>query len=114
MPKKSVITDQKKEALFQALRDKLPLSYACDIIGIPRQTVYDWIKKNELFRAQIAIAKSQAIRDLVETTEKQGGAWKLLKNLAKEEFKEHVEIKEEATHQLFVSVDDDEQEVFDL
>lgn len=92
MPKKSVITDQKKMELYQALEAAMPLSFACDLIGIPRQTVYAWMQTNPAFKTQIDIARAKAIQGLVEATGKQGGAWKLLKNLGKEEFKERVEV----------------------
>lgn len=88
MPKKSIVTEQKKKELYQALEEAMPLTYACDIIGIPRRTVYDYMSKDNVFRTQIELAKAKAIRGLVKLTAKQNGAWKLLKNLGKEEFKE--------------------------
>jgi len=108
MPAKSRITDQKKEELFEALRKALPVTIACDLIGIPRQTVYDWMKKNDAFRTQVNICKAEAIRGLVAMTGKQGGAWKLLKNLGKEEFKEHVDITSEQRVMFEVDAGDEE------
>lgn len=102
------ITDQKKEQLFEALREGLPISYACDYIGIPRQTIYDWMKRNDDFRTQITLNKAIAIKGLVALTSKQGGAWKLLKNLAKDEFKEHIEVEENSTHTFVLETGDGE------
>lgn len=93
MPKESVLTVQKKLELCQALAKRLPLSYACDLTELPRSTVYDAMKNDEGFRTQVAKAKAQSIHYLVDLTEQQsGGPWKILKNIGKEEFKEHVEI----------------------
>lgn len=107
---------RKQEGLFEALRKAMPLSYACDLVGVPRQTVYDRMNPkhasfDEAFRTKVAVAKAEAIKGLVALTGKQNGAWKLLKNLAKEEFKEHVEIKEESKHTLLLDTGEDEEEI---
>lgn len=91
MAKKTSLTQEARKAILEALRDKLPLSFACDIAKVPRQTCYDLMNSDYTWRTQIAHAKTVAIRDLIESTNRQGGAWKLLKNIGKEEFKEHVE-----------------------
>lgn len=85
------ITARQLEQLCEALEEAMPLSYASDLVGLPRQTVYDTYKRDPNFRAKIEIAKAVAIRGLVKLTAKQQGGWKLLKNLGREEFKETME-----------------------
>lgn len=91
MPKATVLTMQKREELYKALKEAMPFNYACDLCGIPRRTAYDYLKKDETFRTQVELSKAIAIRGLVALTSKQSGAWKLLKCLGKEEFKEVLE-----------------------
>lgn len=110
MPKATVLTEQKKKALCDALRECMPLSYACDLVGVPRRTVYDHMGKDEAFRTQVDIAKAVAIRGLVEATNKQSGAWKLLKNLGKEEFKEIVEYRVDESTPILIAGDGDDGE----
>lgn len=105
MPKQTILTAQKKEELYQALTEAMPLSYACDVIGIPRSTVYAHMKEDDAFKTQIELSKAIAIRGLVKLTAKQGGAWKLLKNVGKEEFKEHVEVQASIKDTLMVVAD---------
>lgn len=116
MPKKSILDDRKKKELCEALKKAMPMTYACDLVGVPRQTVYDKINPkhasyDDAFRTQVAIAKAEAIRGLIALTGQQNGAWKLLKNLGKDEFKEHVEVKQESTHSLLLDTGDDEEEI---
>jgi len=109
MPRTSIINDQKKAALLAAIKEGMPVSYACDLIGIPRQTIYDWIKRHESFRYEINIAKAVAIKGLIGEVKEQKGSWKLLKNLGKEEFKEHVEV--EYTNPMPVVINEDLDEL---
>jgi len=85
------ITARQLEDLCEALEEAMPLSFACDLVGLPRQTVYDTMKRDAGFRTKIELSKAKAIRGLVKLTAKQQGGWKLLKNLGKEEFKEVLE-----------------------
>lgn len=82
MPKKTILDERKKKELYQALEQALTLKYACDIIGVPRTTVYDYLKKDDAFRTQVELAKATAIRGLVKLSAKQGKAWNLLKSLS--------------------------------
>lgn len=91
MGRKIEFTDKKKKALCSALEKGMPLTYAADLVGISRTTVHSHMNpKDDLydedFRTQVKVAKATAIRGLIALTGKQGGAWKLLKNLAKDEF----------------------------
>lgn len=91
MGRKIEFTAKKKKALCDALEKGMPLIYAADLVGISRTTVHSHMNPDdplfdEDFRTQVAISKATAIRGLIALTGKQGGAWKLLKNLAKGEF----------------------------
>ena len=91
MPERNKLTKEKKKEICKALEKALPFNYSCDLAGIARNTAYDHLNEKHAsydpeFRAQVAIAKAAAIKGLVALTGKQNGAWKLLKNLAKDEF----------------------------
>ena len=101
---------RKLDELCDALKECMPLTYACDLVGLPRQTVYDWIKRDDKVRAKIEVAKAAAIKRLVTGTEKQGGSWKLLKNLGRDEFKEHVEVEEKHTATIVLDTGDEKKE----
>lgn len=107
-----VLTPALRETILDALRKAMPLSYACDLAGIDRNTVYNEMKRDRNFSAQIAIAKAEAIKGLVSLTAKQGGGWKLLKNLGREEFKEHVEVEQNETHRFVIDPGDGEPDEF--
>lgn len=76
------IDARKLKELCQALEQALTLKYACDIVGLPRQTVYDSIKRDDHIRTQIELAKAKAIHGLVKLSAKQGKSWNILKNLS--------------------------------
>jgi len=110
MAKKTSLTQEARAAILEALRKAMPLSYACDLAAVPRRTCYDEMERNFEWRTQVYTAKAEAIRGLVALTGKQGGAWKLLKNLGREEFKEHIEqhFSEELTDVLSASGTEEE------
>ena len=99
-----------RRILLDAIRKGMPISYASDIAGIDRQTVYNRRDADEKFSAELRLAKAEAIRGLISLTAKQSGAWRLLKNLASDEFKEHIEVEQKATMTLVVDTGDGEEE----
>ena len=103
-------TEAARNIIISSLREALPFSYSCDYAGIDRQTGYRWMESDKEFAAQVAIAKAYAISSLVADTRRQSGAWKLLKNIGREEFKEHVEIKQESELTLILDTGDGEEQ----
>ena len=95
-----------RRLIIDALRKCMPFTYACDLVGIHRTTGYNWLKSNKSFSIEVAIAKAEAIQGLVALTAKQNGAWKILKNIGKEQFKEQIEITEEYRHTLTIKAPD--------
>lgn len=91
-----------RRVILDALAECMPFNYACDLAGIDRETGYRWMRKDKAFAAQVAIAKATAIKGLVDLTAKQSGAWKLLKNLGRDEFQERVEVEQTSNHRIIV------------
>ncbi|MCB0423041.1 MAG: hypothetical protein KDD13_00240 [Mangrovimonas sp.] len=84
-------TDKKKQALCDAIKEGMPFSYACDLVGVSRTTAYNHMDKtkdvyDEGFVSQMAVAKAMAVRGLISLVKQEKGAWKLLKNIARDEF----------------------------
>lgn len=103
MPKLDAITEQNKLDICKALEEGLPLLLACDLVGVKRRTCHDHLDKKSprfdaSFCSRVAIAKAVAVRGLVALTKEQNGAWRLLKNVGREFFKEHVEVKSTNTN----------------
>lgn len=91
--KSRVLTEEKRKQLYKALEDGISITYAANLIGVGKSTIYDHMKANEDFRIEVEIAQAKAIKGLVALVRKQkGGAWKLLKSLGKEDYKDHHEV----------------------
>lgn len=86
------VNARKFELLLEAIETPMPLSYACDLVSLPHQTVRDTMLRDENFRAELAVAKAKGIRKLILSSAKQNSSFKLLKNLARDEFNDNVEI----------------------
>ena len=88
-------TEPKVRILLDAIERAIPLNLACDHARIGRTTFYDWMKVDDDFRTQVAYARSKAVGELVREVRKRD-PWKILKNIAPEEFKDSVEAPTQA------------------
>lgn len=95
---------RKFELLLEAIQTPMPLSYACDLVRLPRQTVRDTMNRDENFRAEVAVAKAIGIRKLILSSAKQNSSFKLLKNLANDEFNDNVAISTPQPLQVNVEI----------
>jgi hypothetical protein len=84
------------QLLCKALEDCMPLDRACDLIGIGRRTVYEWIQTDPVFRAQVAMARAKAIKGLVKGVSKDdpGGKWKILRSIDHKNFGDNLTVRE--------------------
>ena len=88
MSRKSKKVDGHVRILLDAIQSGMPVNLACDFAQIGRTTFYEWHKSDSGFRTQIAYAKSKAIREFISLVAKKD-PWKILKNLAPEDFKDY-------------------------
>lgn len=73
--------------LLDTLRDGAPISTACDIAGIDRQTFYNWIDKDAAFSAMARGARAFAVMHLIKL-QRIKDPWKLLRSIDPENFKD--------------------------
>lgn len=94
----SLKTPETVELILKKVSEGLPLVHAFNLAGIGESTGYEWIEKDPIFRRQIASSKSEAVQKLMRmvVTDK-GGAWKLLKNVDPENFKETQHVDHSST-----------------
>lgn len=91
-------TPEKMAEIIRHLRDGLPKELACNISNVGYRTFRTWVSEDEDFRQRVKVATSTAIADLMkEVRSDRGGAWKLLKNIGKDYFKENVEVDHKST-----------------
>ncbi len=84
---------EKMAEIIRHVRDGIPIEHVAALCNIGEQTIRDWRRDDEDFRARIDCAKSRSIADLMKRVRNEsGGAWKLLKNLDKKNFRENVEL----------------------
>jgi hypothetical protein len=105
----SVMTDDRKEAILEALRDGMPQRYAAHLVGIHHETLRLYLERDLGFLAKCNVAKAIGIGGLVQLTKEQNGAWKLLKNIGKEEFKEHIDISYDESKPITIHGTDGEE-----
>ena len=84
------------QLLCEALQDCMPLDRACDLVGIHRNTVYEWIKTDPIFRAKIQLARANAVNWLVNRVKltDPSGPWKILKSTDPRNFGDEIRIRE--------------------
>lgn len=83
----TAIDDTRQEAFFSFLKDGLSLDHAASLAGIPRSTVYDWLRRAKeptasdayrAFAAGVEVARAElerkALRSLLRAAEK--GEWR--------------------------------------
>lgn len=103
-------TDEVAEKIVQEVKNCVPLRYAAPIHGVSYDTARLYYNSDPVFRSKVDAAKSASVRALVGLTLKQTGAWKILKNIGKEEFKEHVEVSYDESKPITIHGIDDESE----
>ena len=80
-----------KRIILECLKEGVAFKYACNLAEIDKTTGYRWMEEDPVFATQCHAYKAMAIRMLVsKVTEKD--AWKILKNIGKDEYKEHVNV----------------------
>lgn len=83
---------------------KMPLYLAAAYGKISRETLRVWMRDDPDFLAQIEYAKAEAAGELIDkVSSDSNGAWKILKNLQAEHFKDEVEVKE--THHTILTLE---------
>lgn len=88
-----VLTLEKKKQLYKALENGVSIRFAAALIGVGKTTVYKQMEVDPVFGTEVRIAQAIAVEGLVAQVRKsKGGAWKLLKNLGKEDYKDHHEV----------------------
>ncbi len=82
--------------LCKALKDCMPLDRACDLVGVGRRTVYDWLRTDPDFRTQVMTAKAEAVSHLINQVKANDptGEWKLLRSLDHKNFGDELRIRE--------------------
>lgn len=106
----SVMTDERKEAILEALRGGLPQRYSAHLVGIHHETLRQYLEKDSDFLARVNVAKAIGISLFKGLTAEQNGAWKILKNIGKEEFKENIEIHYDESKPITLAGDDGEDD----
>lgn len=94
MGRKSKDTPQNRRIILDNLRDCVPLKYASRLAGVDPDSVYNWMKADPNFSAQVAAAKSESVRGCVIDVRK-ADPWKILKNIARDEFTDTHHVVEE-------------------
>lgn len=98
----SVMTDERKEAILEALRGGLPARYSAHLVGIHHDTLRKYLERDLDFSARVNIAKAIGIKGFKNLTAEQGGAWKILKNIGKEEFKENIDLSFDESKEIIL------------
>jgi hypothetical protein len=105
-------TEELSNKIVADIAQCVPLRYASQMHGITYETAMSYYNSDSVFRKKCDAAKAASVRGLVALTAKQSGAWKLLKNLGKEEFKEHVEISYDESKPITIhGIDDDSEAI---
>lgn len=96
------MTDERKEAILEALRGGLPARYSAHLVGIHHDTLRKYLERDLDFSARVNIAKAIGIKGFKNLTAEQGGAWKILKNIGKEEFKENIDLSFDESKEIIL------------
>lgn len=82
---------------------KMPRYLAAKFARIHRDTLSSWLDKDPEFLAEIEQAEAQAAHGLLQVvTQDSNGAWKVLKNIQPEYFKDEVQVQQ--TNQFMISL----------
>ena len=82
-------TDERRSIILEAIQNKMPLYLAANYAKLDRTTLHRWIRQDVEFATQIEWAKAKAAGVLIDkVASDSNGAWKLLKNLQPDYFKD--------------------------
>lgn len=104
----SVMTPDRKEAILEALRGGLPQRYSAHLVGIHHETLRLYLERDVDFLARVNVAKAIGISLFKGLTAEQNGAWKILKNIGRDEFRENIQIEYDESKPITIAGDDGE------
>lgn len=110
MGRPTVFTPAKKALMLQAIEDGLTRNYAAQLVGIHPETLRLHLQKDSSFLDEIRVSEASAIYGLIPLVKEQNGAWKLLKNLGKESYRDIIDIGFDESKPLTIKGQDGESE----
>jgi hypothetical protein len=82
----------------------MPVGLAAKFAKVTDETVRNWMRDKPDFLAQVEYARAVAAGSLIKkVTEDSNGAWKVLKNLQPNYFRDEVEVHE--THETIITIE---------
>lgn len=108
----TLFTEETKKKILSHLEDGLPRKLACNLVGMHHETLRVHLKKDLDFLAEIEQSQAIGTRKLHFLVLQQKGAWKILKNVAPDIYKEHIEISYDESKPITIhSLDDDSEAI---
>lgn len=106
----TLFTEETKKKLLTHLEEGLPKEVCADLCDMHHETLRQYTIRNPDFLAQMQHAEAIGIRRLHALVLQQNGAWKILKNVGKKYYKEHVEVHYDESKPITIHGIDEESE----